>query len=471
MGQDSREQEDLVAGEGLGWHIVELSLGLQLGENTFLSSSSVVIADHLFGADLLVCDEDLEIVPVLLGHKQIELNRSLLPHCGAGTYENETIAAVPGLGLPALLKVGESLPQRPPLATGFDQAFQLDETLERHGNGELDTEVAEQGDEGVAEESTVHADLDLYAGQSFAQMADAGEDEVLRSVGIMNVSRAMVKIEDLAGLSDGAEQRVVAPLPFLLAIEADSRTFSIATGADHRAIEIEGQAAKAETSQPLGHELPAHLPQIRHAVRIGRGEQATDSGDIRQAFKAEDPQHHRIVAVVAQIPELSVTKQQMDDKAEHGQGVVISAARAQVAENRTQPLSEVESLEKELKEEEPREGGQLLVFEQQGWGGMGFTSNLISAKLHDERPPWVGVGALTTPFYQLRGRFFHTSYRLLDFTAGDVQRHAVNAVQTPVGRTFPAYRQEAFCNWQVEKARITSCCVVLAKGKDVRRVW
>jgi hypothetical protein len=97
----------------------------------------------------------------------------------------------------------------------------------------------------------------------------------------------------------------------------------------------------------------------------------------------------------------------VDYKAKNSDGMIVSSVGPQMAEAVAQPVLEIQSLEQELEDEQSSEGGQLLVFESQVRDGVSFALDLVSAKLHGERPPWVGVGASTTPLYQPWSRFFH----------------------------------------------------------------
>ena len=62
----------------------------------------------------------------------------------------------------------------------------------------------------------------------------------------MHIPRTVEDIEDLARLSDRAEQRIVASLPLFLAIESHRGALSKAAGADDRTVKVKGQATKAE---------------------------------------------------------------------------------------------------------------------------------------------------------------------------------------------------------------------------------
>jgi hypothetical protein len=84
----------------------------------------------------------------------------------------------------------------------------------------------------------------------------------------VNVAGSVVDIEDLTGLCDRAEQRIVAPLPFLLTIEANRSALSKAAGGDHRPVEVDSQPPKTDRGHSFRHELPAQLAKSRHTLRI-----------------------------------------------------------------------------------------------------------------------------------------------------------------------------------------------------------
>ena len=64
-------------------------------------------------------------------------------------------------------------------------------------------------------------------------------DECTGSVGVVHVARAVMSVEDLAGLGDGCEQRVVAAPALLLLVVSDCGALGMALGAQHRAVEVE----------------------------------------------------------------------------------------------------------------------------------------------------------------------------------------------------------------------------------------
>ena len=152
-------------------------------------------------------------------------------------------------------------------------------------------------DDGLVEECAVDAHLDRCPGQMLAYDAHTALDEGVGAVGVVDVSGAMVHVEHLVGLGDGAEQGVVAACAFHLLVEPDCGAFGVARGAEHRPVEVEGDAR-----EPLGHQvLDDHRCRlgayVADALCVGAGERAAHRGHVRQSLQAEHALDHLVVAV------------------------------------------------------------------------------------------------------------------------------------------------------------------------------
>src|SRR5262249_11862005 len=154
-----------------------------------------------------------------------------------------------------------------------------DEALEGDGNRELHAQTREQGHQSITEKSSIHPHFDQDTGQGLAHVLATGEDELLGTVGVMNVAGAMMDIKHLPGLSDRTEQGIVAALPLLLAIEAHCRAFSVAAGPDHRAIEVQSDAAKVEGDQTPLDLLAIQPSNLCDTAGIRGSEQAAHGGN------------------------------------------------------------------------------------------------------------------------------------------------------------------------------------------------
>jgi hypothetical protein len=97
----------------------------------------------------------------------------------------------------------------------------------------------------------------------------------------------------------------------------------------------------------------------------------------------------------------------VDNETKDDDGMIVSSGGPQMAEAISQAVLEIQPLEEELENEQPGEGSQLLILESQLRDGVSFASDLLSAKLHDERPPLVGVVPRQRHSTSHEGRFSH----------------------------------------------------------------
>src|SRR3989304_3170556 len=64
------------------------------------------------------------------------------------------------------------------------------------------------------------------------------------------------QIEDLAGLSNGTEKRVIASGPLLLFVEPHRGSFRPPCGTLHRAVEVQREACELQLAQPFHDKFP-----------------------------------------------------------------------------------------------------------------------------------------------------------------------------------------------------------------------
>ena len=382
VSQDCGKEIGLVAQQSSSGDVIHLALGLQLGENRLLGAATMVEGHDMPRREGLVGDHDLELVVVGVGDEEVELNRPLSSDRLKSADDEHPKPAAPVLGLPMGFEVGDLGVEAPPAMARLDNLLQLWEALERHRDREVDAELVQGFDDDVAEEGTVHAHLNVHARQCSTDLVDAGEDELAGTVGIVNVAGAEEEVEDLAGLGDGTEERVVASLAFVLGIESHGRAFGATVGAQHRAVEVEGDAAQAETGEALQDEAAQQVPQLLDHGVGDPGQNPADGGDMRKAAKLQQPQDQGVIVVEAGIPEMSVAEQNVNHEAEDHRGIAIGAGARELAEALAEAGKKIETSEEGLKQDQTGEGGQLLVLESELGESAGFTFDLRSAKLH-----------------------------------------------------------------------------------------
>ena len=117
VGQQRREQIDLITDPGAGRDIIELIVGFELGKDPLLTAPALVEGKRLASAEALIGENDLELVAVRIGDEEVELDRFFIVLFDSGSNKEEPMARLPNLGFPGGLKVGATLPKRPPPAT------------------------------------------------------------------------------------------------------------------------------------------------------------------------------------------------------------------------------------------------------------------------------------------------------------------------------------------------------------------
>jgi len=77
-----------------GGHIVHLCLRLEFGEDTFLGTATIMEGQYLFGRELLVGNDHLEVIAICVGDKQIQLDGAfiLLTVLTSDKYKTVSIA-------------------------------------------------------------------------------------------------------------------------------------------------------------------------------------------------------------------------------------------------------------------------------------------------------------------------------------------------------------------------------------------
>ena len=92
-------------------------------------------------------------------------------------------------------------------------------------------------------------DLDHDAGQGLAHGLNAGPNERLGPVRVVDVAGAVQEVEHLGGLGQGAEERVVAAGALALLVVADGGALGVAAGGLHRAVEVQGDPGQSQGAQ------------------------------------------------------------------------------------------------------------------------------------------------------------------------------------------------------------------------------
>ena len=135
--QHGREQVDLVAGLFASGDVVHLCLRLEFGEDTFLSTASIVEAQCLLGGEWLVGDDHLEVITVFVGDKQVQLDCALNLLAVLGSDKYESVSVIPTRWFPVRFEKAPLSVQATPALSILDQCLEIAKAFERYADGKL----------------------------------------------------------------------------------------------------------------------------------------------------------------------------------------------------------------------------------------------------------------------------------------------------------------------------------------------
>ena len=360
--QHGREQVDLIAALPMAGHIVYLCLRLEFGEETFLRATFIVKAQRLFRRDVFVGNDHLEVIAVFVGDEQVQLDRALVLLSVLVSHKHEAVSIIPARGLPVRFEEAALSVEVTPALAVLDQRIEGGKAFKGHTDVELNPFGIQHPDDVIAEKNAIHARLDDASRQNRLDFTHASQDERLGTIGVMHVTGTMPDTEDLSGLDDGAKQGIVTALPFLLPIKADGRAFGEPASRKNRAVEVQCDAGKPQTTELIQSPLPAKATQIGDTGVIQSRQCPTDGSHIRQMFQPQQAAHHGVVLVVAHILKPAVAQQEMGDQQQHDTMTEDRADR-QVTETPAQLLLQSNAGKQGLVYHQSGERGQSLILE------------------------------------------------------------------------------------------------------------
>ena len=154
----------------------------------------------------------------------------------------------------------------------------------------------EQGENPALEEGRVHAKLQRHApAELAAQVVDHFPQERDGLLGIVDIARPVFQPEDVAGLRDVGQQRIVARVLPMVRVEPPEGPADGGPSPDHGAVHVDGDPGQVQAGQGLGHEITVErhegrqgllreLPEpVRHGAAGWQPGQAAEARDQRVA--------------------------------------------------------------------------------------------------------------------------------------------------------------------------------------------
>ena len=354
---------DLVGDEPSHADVAGVGLGFEFGEEPLLRAASLMEGDKVSGFESVVGDDDLEIEPGFVGDEAVQLEGLFASDVDPASQADEAVGLGPDLGLPGGVEVAEVGAGLAPAAARLDESLELGEALEGDGDGEVDPGGVEGGDDGIAEEGGIEPDLDLSAGQEALDLADTVEDEEDGAVGVVDVPWAVEEVEDLTGLSDGAEEGVVASSSLFHLVEADGGSLGVPAGGVHGAVEVEGEPWGLPRDEAVQNEGAEESAEALDTVGTGFGEGTADGGDIGEAREAEEPEDHGILVIVAGVTQFAVAQEEVDDEEKGDACETVDGTGGEMVEAIPEAFLKPQVVKEPLQDDESGEGGEGLIFE------------------------------------------------------------------------------------------------------------
>ena len=141
---DRREQPGLVGGPASTRDVIHLGLRFQLREDRLLGAAAVVQRQDFARRQRGIGEDHFELVAVLVGGEEIQLQRPLALFCLTGADKDEAARLSPALRFPITLEEAHvsigTVPQEPLL----DLLLQLREALEGYQDRVLDAQRIER---------------------------------------------------------------------------------------------------------------------------------------------------------------------------------------------------------------------------------------------------------------------------------------------------------------------------------------
>lgn len=208
-------------------------------------------------------------------------------------------------------------------------------------------------------------------------------NKFMTSLAVMDIARTVQNVENLASLSDGAEERVVTSLAFLLWVESDCCSLGPSISAKQRAVKVQRYSAKCQRAKARQDKFSNQGSQLFYRLKIERAENAAYGRDVRQTFQRPDAKNYRILVVVFYISQLTKAHKNMYNQTENDGGRVVDMCYVQVAETFPQPRSKVQSGYEGLEDNQAGEWTQALALKLKLRNlPRSFTSDLFCAKSH-----------------------------------------------------------------------------------------
>jgi len=165
----------------------------------------------------------------------------------------------PFIRFPIAFKVGPSVVDPQPTTTSFYLGFQVGETFKRHTDRKIDVRQMHLHQTFLVEKGAVDSRFDLRLRQRVANFRHTVQDEIQRTVRVMDIAATVIQIEELASLSHRTKQWVITAGSLLLLVETNRCAFGVTPRRKYGTIEVQRDTGQFFGQEPIQDPLITFL--------------------------------------------------------------------------------------------------------------------------------------------------------------------------------------------------------------------
>jgi hypothetical protein len=170
----------------------------------------------------------------------------------------------------------------------------------------------------LLKEGRIHAEFQCQrAPEALAQFRDQLAHKNLGTLGVVDVAGTIVEPQDLSGLGQVGEQRVVTGNLPVMGVKAARRPRHFSAGANYRTLKVDSQSGQLQLLDLLIEQFAVE-PRQRAQRSLGKLLKPVDYCAItRHAGQPAQPREQRILGDIAQVAQPAPADHQQTDHQQH----------------------------------------------------------------------------------------------------------------------------------------------------------
>jgi hypothetical protein len=273
----------------------------------------------------------------------------------------------------------------------LNQAFEFQPLPEGHFDGIAGTSGMKEFEDGSHEKGRIHAEIQpIVFPEGLLNLPEDISQEWDRGLSVMDVSRAVLHSQDMAGLGETGSDGIIAGDFPVMWVESSKGSFHLQSGGDHRSVYIDCKGAKRKKMNHSGDEFgidpPKHLERTAGEVFQPSAERSC-AGQLLQSTKSLEKNIPFEKIYVLQ--PATTYHEESQEKADNGYDAVISSNK-KTCEVATNEFVEVDGAKIADQEFEACVGGEIRFCELDSKFSLDSVAQIGFSISHSMRPfVWV----------------------------------------------------------------------------------